>query len=74
MDVLRKTPVKNKEIDHIEIKPKVLKPQNASENKLDISQVLSETTLPEIPSLPDEKDKSNNKIITHKSNDVFEIV
>jgi len=52
VEVLRKTPQTNKNVEKINMKPKVLNPQSVNESELNISQVLSETALPEIPPLP----------------------
>jgi len=49
VDVLRKTPMKHN--DNKSLPPK----KKASANDLDVSQILSETKLPEIPSLPKAK-------------------
>eukprot|EP00090_Calanus_glacialis_P009897 TRINITY_DN18290_c0_g1_i2.p1 TRINITY_DN18290_c0_g1~~TRINITY_DN18290_c0_g1_i2.p1 ORF type:complete len:1544 (+),score=383.42 TRINITY_DN18290_c0_g1_i2:42-4634(+) len=69
VDVLRKTPVKHKNDSPFGLESSTKK---QDEKKMDVARLLSETTLPEIPSLPNTKCKNNSRVKSLKTNDEFE--
>lgn len=69
VDVLRKTPLKQTKVHQVESQSSKKK---KTTNNLNVSQLLSETKLPEIPSLPERKTENKTKTSSQKSMDVFE--